>query len=151
VIVWDTGPLVAAADRDDRDHARCVDLMRRTPPLIPYPVLTEVCYILERERGSKAEAAFLGSVSAGQVSLLPLAREDIDRMAELVEKYADFPLGAVDASVIAVAERLRADAVATLDRRHFVAVRPRAPVFRPPPVEHGGGHRAGPLNAACAV
>jgi predicted nucleic acid-binding protein len=50
-------------------------------------------------------------------------------MVELVEKYADFPLGAVDASVIAIAERLGADAIATLDRRHFAVVRPKAPIY----------------------
>jgi len=37
--------------------------------------------------------------------MVPLAASDLDRMVELVEKYADFPLGLVDASVIAVAER----------------------------------------------
>jgi predicted nucleic acid-binding protein len=42
-----------------------------------------------------------------------------------MERYADLPLGLVDASVIAVAERLGADAIATLDRRHFSVVRPR--------------------------
>jgi uncharacterized protein len=130
VIVWDTGPLIAAADADDKDHARCVALMRRTPRplLVPYPVLTEVCYLLEREKGTRAEAAFLRSISAGQISLMPLGRADIDRMTELVEKYADFPLGAVDASVLTVAERLGADAIATLDRRHFSVLRPRNPV-----------------------
>lgn len=130
MIVWDTGPLIAAADADDKDHARCVALMRRTPRplLVPYPVLTEVCYLLEREKGTRAEAAFLRSISAGQISLIPLGRADIDRMTELVEKYADFPLGAVDASVLAVAERLGADAIATLDRRHFSVLRPRNPV-----------------------
>ncbi len=45
-------------------------------------------------------------------------------MAELVE-HRDFPLGGTDASVVALAERLRAPAVVTLDRRHFGAVRPR--------------------------
>ena len=130
MIVWDTGPLIAAADADDKDHARCVALMRRTPRplLVPYPVLTEVCYLLEREKGTRAEAAFLRSISAGQISLMPLGRADIDRMTELVEKYADFPLGAVDASVLTVAERLGADAIATLDRRHFSVLRPRNPV-----------------------
>lgn len=59
------------------------------------------------------------------------AAADLDRMAELVETYADFPLGLVDASVIAVAERLNADAVATLDHRHFSVVRPRhLPAFK---------------------
>src|SRR3954453_23509724 len=51
--------------------------------------------------------------------------EDLVRMAELVEQYADFPLGGTDASVVALAERLNAPTVITLDRRHFGAVRPR--------------------------
>jgi predicted nucleic acid-binding protein len=50
---------------------------------------------------------------------------DIQRMTELVDTYADLPLGAVDAAVIAVAERLGATDVATLDHRHFTVVRPR--------------------------
>ncbi len=44
-------------------------------------------------------------------------------MAELVGQYADFPLGGTDAPVIALAERLEAPIVITLDRRHFAAVR----------------------------
>ena len=46
-------------------------------------------------------------------------------MAQLVEQYADFPLGRTDASVIALAERLEAPIVVTLDHRHFATVRPR--------------------------
>jgi predicted nucleic acid-binding protein len=45
-------------------------------------------------------------------------------MADLVRQYADFPLGTADASVIAVAERLGATHVASIDHRHFRAVRP---------------------------
>jgi len=45
-------------------------------------------------------------------------------MSELVRRYADFPLGAVDASVVAVAERFGVDRVATLDRKHFSVVKP---------------------------
>ena len=44
---------------------------------------------------------------AGQVMMVPLTAADLDRMAELVETYSDFPLGLVDASVISVAERLK--------------------------------------------
>ena len=46
-----------------------------------------------------------------------LAAEDTDRMAELVDTYADLRLGGVDASVVAVAERLNVATVATLNRR----------------------------------
>ena len=45
-------------------------------------------------------------------------------MAELVETYADLPLGTVDASIVATAERLGEASVATLDRRRFTIVRP---------------------------
>jgi predicted nucleic acid-binding protein len=46
------------------------------------------------------------------------------RARDLIRTYADLPLGVVDASVIAVAERLRATQIATLDVRHFTIVRP---------------------------
>jgi uncharacterized protein len=46
-------------------------------------------------------------------------------MVELVETYADFPLGTTDAAVMALAERLRLTEIATVDHRHSRAVRPR--------------------------
>jgi predicted nucleic acid-binding protein len=46
------------------------------------------------------------------------------RAAQLVERYADLPLGTTDATVVALAERLDVREVATLDRRHFSVVRP---------------------------
>ena len=56
---------------------------------------------------------------------MDLELEDYERMAALVEQYATLPLGASDASVIALAERLDITEVATLDLRHFRVVRPR--------------------------
>ena len=50
---------------------------------------------------------------------------DLARMATLMEEYADFPLGAADASVVALAERLDTDLIVTTDRRHFGVLRPR--------------------------
>ncbi len=73
-------------------------------------------------RRAAAEAAFLTGV--GTLDVEGPAREDFHRMAELVEQYADFPLGGTDASVVALAERIGATIVITLDRRHFGAIRP---------------------------
>jgi predicted nucleic acid-binding protein len=42
-----------------------------------------------------------------------------------VQRYASFPLGGVDASVVALAERLRTDLVVTLDEWHFRGILPR--------------------------
>jgi predicted nucleic acid-binding protein len=88
-------------------------------------VVTEVCYLLQREAGPRAEAAFLTSLADGDLTVVDLEPADWRRTADLVTQYADLPLGAVDASVVAVAERLAIHEVATIDRRHFTVVRPR--------------------------
>ncbi|WP_089208867.1 type II toxin-antitoxin system VapC family toxin [Streptosporangium subroseum] len=126
MIVIDSGPLVAAVNIRDNHHELCVRLLRTHPGplLVPVTVVTEVCQLIEKRQGSKAEAAFLRSFQTGLV-LIDLNNEDLDRMSDLVEIYANLPLGAADASVIAVAERLGLAEVATLDRRHFTVVRPR--------------------------
>ncbi|MFF0491213.1 type II toxin-antitoxin system VapC family toxin [Nocardia sp. NPDC004068] len=127
MIVCDTGPLVAVLNENDADHQRCLDLLEvhPGPVLVPSPVLSEVCYFVETRVGPSAEAQFLESVAHKEIELVDLTRADLLRMAELVRRYADFPLGAVDAAVIAVAERLGVNEVATLDLRHFSAVRTR--------------------------
>lgn len=71
----------------------------------------------------QAEVRFLGDLAANFV-LEPVHPTDPLRMAELVATYHDLPLGAVDASVIAAAERHGATEIATLDRRDFSVVRP---------------------------
>jgi predicted nucleic acid-binding protein len=126
-ILLDTGPLLAALDAGDDYHEICVDLLGRLTGrlAVPAPVLVEVCYFLQGRGGPKTEALFLESLAAGELDLVPTVPPDLARMAELVRAYADLPLGAVDASVVAVAERLDVTKIATLDRRHFSVVRPR--------------------------
>jgi predicted nucleic acid-binding protein len=55
----------------------------------------------------------------------PLSIDDHGRIADLIEQYADLPLGGTDASLVVIAERLGVDTVATLDHRHFRVVRPK--------------------------
>ena len=72
-----------------------------------------------------AEAQFLRSLAAGELAVEPLTAADYARTADLVVAYRSLPLGAVDAMVIAIAERLGAGTIATIDRRDFSVVRPR--------------------------
>jgi predicted nucleic acid-binding protein len=127
VILVDTGPLVAAAVRNDPHHEACARLLRqRSGELaVPGPVVAETCYMLESRGGPDVEEAFLRLLAAGRLVCLEPAVEDFARMADLVRKYRDLPLGAVDASVIALAERFGVAEVATMDRRHFTVVQPR--------------------------
>lgn len=75
--------------------------------------------------GAHAELAFGRSIAAGEVIVEPVLDSEWERIAELTEQYLDLPLGTVDASIVALAERHRVTEIATLDRRHFTVVRPR--------------------------
>jgi uncharacterized protein len=88
-------------------------------------VITEVTYLLSTRLGAGAEIRFLGDLASGNLIPEPVIAGDWLRIAELVAHHDDLPLGTVDASVVATAERLRATEIATLDRRHFTVVRPR--------------------------
>ena len=127
MIVVDTGPIVALLNDRDDHHERCREFLANYPGplLVPTTVFTEVCMLAERRRGTRAELAFLSDVRAGLFTLLDTTSADLDRIVALVQAYADLPLGTVDASVIALTERLALPAVATLDHRHFTVVRPR--------------------------
>ena len=123
-LIVDAGPLYAYIDRDDRHHAASLDLLETHPgPLIvPTLVITEVAYLLGTRLGVDPEVRFLGDLAAGNLIVEPVAASDWLRIAELVAHYRDLPLGTVDASVIAAAERLGTNDIATLDRRHFTVV-----------------------------
>ena len=127
MLIVDTGPLVAAADTSDPDHAACLALLEDDDgPLVTTTlVIAEAAYLLSRQIGPRAELALYDSILDGTLNLEPLGTVDWERIRELVDTYADFPLGGTDASSIAVAERLEVTRIATLDHRHFRAVRPR--------------------------
>ena len=62
MILVDTGPLVAAALSRDVNHVRCTQLftalhLNSEALLVSALVVTEVCYLLEREAGLRVEAA----------------------------------------------------------------------------------------------
>lgn len=123
--IVDAGPLYAAADSDDRDHAASLATLSR-PDLrliVAALAIAEATYFVGRRLGPTAEQAFLSGL--GELDVEGPTGEDFARMAELVKQYEDFPLGGTDASVVALAERLDAPVIVTLDRRHFGAVKPR--------------------------
>jgi hypothetical protein len=126
-VVVDAGPLYAYVDADDAHHGACAEFLacRDGTLIVPQLVITEVCYLVQTRLGTRAELLFLGDLASGVFSVEPVAVTDWFRVIELVDKYRDFPLGTVDATVVACAERLGISDVATLDHRHFRAVRPK--------------------------
>jgi uncharacterized protein len=129
VIVVDTGPRVAAVLSEDENHRACVDLFTSAHLsgerlVMPSFVIPEAYYLIQREAGPKVEVDFVRSLAAGDFAVAECDLA-LERIAELMEKYADLPLGLADASVIAIAEEIGAREIATLDRRDCSVVRPR--------------------------
>jgi hypothetical protein len=125
VIVADTGAILALLDSGDRHHAAVRELYEHRPDqwLLPWAILPEVDYLVGSELGARAQEAFLADVADGSFSVEYGKQEDVVRAHAIGRKYRALNLGLVDAVVIATAERLRADAIATLDLRHFSAVK----------------------------
>lgn len=113
-------------DRSDRFHRVCLELLTEYPGalIVPSLVITEVSYLLASRLGTQAEVRFLADLADGHFQVEPVASGDWLRIAQLVWRYQNLPLGTVDASIVATAERLGVDTVGTLDHRHFGVVRP---------------------------
>lgn len=88
-------------------------------------VIAEAAHLIGTRLGARPEVEFLGDIAAGDFVIEPVDHLDWIRIAELVARYRDLPLGTVDGSVVATAERLGVTEVATFDRRDFLVVRPR--------------------------
>jgi predicted nucleic acid-binding protein len=125
MVIADTGPLYALIDRSDAWHERVTAwwTAQARHIRVPITVLPEVCYLLQTRISAQAEQAFVRSVANGELIIEPVESHDVIRASVLMREYLDFPLGFVDATVIAVAERLGAREILTTDRRHFTAVR----------------------------
>ncbi|MFV0316082.1 MAG: type II toxin-antitoxin system VapC family toxin [Microthrixaceae bacterium] len=126
MLIVDTGPLVALGDRRDPDHDASHELLANEagPLRTTGLVIAEAAYLLCRQVGIDAELALYTDIVEGRFVVDGLTTAEWQRVGELVDRYRDMPLGGTDASVIVLAERHRAERIATLDERHFRVVVP---------------------------
>jgi predicted nucleic acid-binding protein len=132
-VLVDTGPLFALADEADRSHVAVKQYVskHRETWVIPAPVVTEASILILDRLGVEAELSFLRSLSAREMLVEPMTAVDLRRTIEILEQYRDSRFGMVDASAMALAERLKIEVIFTLDHRDFRIYRPRhCPAFR---------------------
>lgn len=124
MIVADTGAVVALIDADDRHHGRLRELFEADPSawILPWAILPEVDYLLLNHLGPGVEAAFLDDLAEGRYAVEWGQPADLERANELSLRYASLRFGLTDSVVMAIAERLGASRIATLDVRDFGAV-----------------------------
>ncbi len=125
MIVADTGAVLALLDADDKHHSALKTLFLRDPGawVLPWAILPEVDYLLATQLGRSAREAFFEDLASGGFFIEWGREDDLARAWALHRQYGDLQLGLVDAVVLALAERLDAEAIATLDLRHFAAVK----------------------------
>ena len=119
----DTGPFVALLNRNDPNHAACVEAAKALPagPLVTtWPCFTEAMYLLGRAGGYPGQEALWRLLDAGRLVLHGAGEAELKRMAALMDKYRDLPMDLADASVIAAAEALSVRRVFTIDRDFLV-------------------------------
>ena len=123
-VLVDSGILYAIFAARDKWHDRARTFVTGFTGqlLVPATTLGEVAYLLEERAAADGITELAGWLSQPRIAVEGLLPQDLRRMTVLIAKYPG--LGFVDASVVATAERLMIDTIATTDRRHFTSVRP---------------------------
>jgi uncharacterized protein len=126
VILIDSGVMIGFMIQADPAHGRVRGFLRDNHERLGLPTVTvaEIAHFIGERGGPSPEARFLRLLAAERFPVIDPILPDYARAAELVEQYADFPLGTVDALIVAMAERLKVTTILTLDRRHFGAIQP---------------------------
>jgi uncharacterized protein len=132
IVVADTSGIIAASDRNARESAACTEVMQEAGTVIISPlVLTEVDHLAKARFGSQARTAIIEFILTQarqlrfQIPETGLAILDAARVVR--QQYARLDLDLADAVNVALAAQYRTDAVLTLDRRDFRAMRPLTP------------------------
>lgn len=122
-VLLDTGPWLALFHGADRQHQRVAEWLRREGSgirlLSTWPVLTEVAFFLRAETKQR----MLTWVERGAVELVDLDARDRAAMSRFIGRFADQRPDLADASLLAIAQRLAVDEIATFDRKDFMNYR----------------------------
>jgi uncharacterized protein len=115
-IVVDSGPIIALFDAGDAYHRRALEFVRQCRAMLisSMAVITEAMYVLDVS--VPARKNLLAWIQGGGLILIEPEAGDFERIAVLLEKYADLPMDFTDAVVVALCERLGIHHVASVDR-----------------------------------
>ena len=126
-IILDTSAVIGLMDKKYKKHEHLKTIFTEKDNLyiLPSTAIGEICYMLNSRFGNKVELIFLEEIVRTNFQLELLKDMDIIRIIEILKKYDTLSIGYVDASIVAIAERLKINKILTLDRKHFEIVIPR--------------------------
>lgn len=125
MIVADTSAMLALLNRDDAYHEVLLRWYEENEDgwILPWAILPEIDYLLGHRVHHTAQVAFFTDLAENRYLVEWAEPDDLPRALAVAKQYRALELGLVDTIIMATAERLRADAIATLDLSHFGAVK----------------------------
>lgn len=131
VVVADTSGMIAALDPGHPDGEGARTVLHRAGLLIVSPVLfSELDHMVTREFGREAALEVLDDirrrVDEGRAEIPYINARILGLAQEIRREYRDLDLDIADACNVVVAAEYETDAILTLDRRDFRAVKPLA-------------------------
>lgn len=122
VLLVDTGPLVALADKRDKAHARCTQFLKdyRGRLLTTWAVLTEFSHLAPTVASTLPLYRW---IERGGLEIMPLGKEELITAIDWINRYADRPMDLADASLVVAALKTGSTTIWTLDRNDFETYR----------------------------
>lgn len=119
-VLVDSGPLIAAFDKDDKYHKDIIDFFKKFKGelVTTWPVITEVTYMLNFNY--KVQLDFLNWISDGNLKLFDLRTDNLERIIKLIDKYSDIPMDLADASLIVVSEAKGFNEIISIDSDFYI-------------------------------
>ena len=116
--------MLALLDTQSAAHSVLLEAFQshRDEWVLPWAILPELDHVVPRRVGPAVAEAFRMDLAEALYTVEWGGRSDLQRAVELHHTYRDLSIGLVDGVVMAVAERLEARAIVTLDLRDFAAV-----------------------------
>jgi len=121
MILADTGFFVALGNRKDNFHFQATQelLSLKYPLVTTYPVIVETSYLLWERSGQTTQFSFLNQLIQGSIEIFQLENNHLQRMVQLMGKYANLPMDLADASLVVLAEEIQENRILTTDFRDF--------------------------------
>ena len=115
-ILIDAGPLIALFAANDKHHKGIRDFLKKNPYrfVSTLAVFTEVSHILGFS--VKAQRDFYEWVMYKGVIISDINQNDMPRIVELTDKYADLPMDFADATLVITAEKANIREIISLDK-----------------------------------
>jgi predicted nucleic acid-binding protein len=115
-ILIDAGPLIALFDVDDNNHKNVKDFLKERQFLFisTLAVFTETSHLLNFN--VNAQIDFYKWTIVHGVIIADINQNDLLRITELTQKYADMPMDFADASLVVAAEKTGIREIISLDK-----------------------------------